>query len=176
MGIALSELFMQLNDRGLCFRRSPSGDIEVAGDIGQLSDVLRQGIAEHRTTILSCLPTSAPAAAESGAAVVPTVPSPAATANTIRNMIEKFGLWLGQNAPWALPQYVSDIDRQLAEAVDTQSVQQVEARIEALMSQVEGHNWACEILPRSFETEAKHAAEFDAGSAEDSAEPDDIPF
>ena len=71
---------------------------------------------------------------------------------------------------------MDSIDKRLSEAVDTQNPQAVAQQIEAQREEVDGINWAAEILPRAYETEAKHAISSGAGSAEDSAEGDGIPF
>ncbi len=70
----------------------------------------------------------------------------------------EFGTWLGRFALWAAPQYHISLERRLQAAVDTQRPEVVARQIESLRQEVEGINWASEILPRSFECEAKHAA------------------
>ena len=163
MSTTLPELFNQMNSLGLTFRRSTAGELEVLGDISRLTDAIRQAIGAHRQTILACLPQASPAA-------------PAIAANDIRRQLDEFGLWLGRFAAWAQPRYLHSIDKRLAEAVDTQNLQTVAHQIEALREEIDGINWAAEILPRAYETEAKHAISSGAGSAEDSADGDEIPF
>lgn len=173
MSTTLHELFNQMNSLGLTFRRSTAGDLEVIGDTGRLTDAIRQAIGEHRQTILFCLPQASPAASP---APMASPAAPAKAANDIRRQLDEFGLWLGRFAAWAQPRYLDSIDKRLAEAVDTQNPQTVAQQIEALRSEVDAVNWAAEILPRAYETEAKHAIQAGAGPAEDSADSDGIPF
>ena len=173
MSTTLPELFNQMNSLGLTFRRSTAGELEVLGDISRLTDAIRQAIGAHRQTILACLPQASPAATPSPSA---SPAAPAIAANDIRRQLDEFGLWLGRFAAWAQPRYLHSIDKRLAEAVDTQNLQTVAHQIEALREEIDGINWAAEILPRAYETEAKHAISSGAGSAEDSADGDEIPF
>ena len=166
MGYGLSELFQALNERSLTFRRTSAGELEVIGDINRLDDAIRLAVSDHRQTILACLPQAAAAA----------VPPAVRAANDIRQQLDEFGLWLRQYAAWAKPDYLDSIDTRLAEAVDTQKPHAVAQQIQALMSQVEAINWASEILPRSYEVEAKHATEAGAGPAADSVKPNGISF
>ncbi len=62
MALTISTLFDQMNTAGLAFGRSPSGELEVRGDLSRLTDGLRQGIGEHSAVQLACLPPAAPAA------------------------------------------------------------------------------------------------------------------
>lgn len=173
MSTTLPELFNQMNSLGLTFRRSTAGELEVIGDTGRLTDAIRQAIGEHRQTLLLCLPQSSPAAAP---APVASPAAPAMAANDIRRQLDEFGLWLGRFAAWAQQRYMDSIDKRLSEAVDTQNPQTVGQQIEALRSEVDAVNWAAEILPRAYETEAKHSISSGAGPAEDSAGGDGIPF
>lgn len=156
MGYQINELFNQMNNLGLTFRRGVSGELEVAGNTALLTDAIKQAIAEHHGTILAC--------------------TPELPANAIRRQLDEFTIWLQQFAWWAQPRYLHSIDKRLAEAVDTQNLQTVAHQIEALREEIDGINWAAEILPRAYETEAKHAISSGAGSAEDSADGDEIPF
>ena len=164
MSTNLNVLFDTMNSLGLAFRRNPAGELEVIGDTGRLTDAIREAIGEHRQTILLCLPAAPAEAPEIRAA------------NDIRRQLEEFGLWLGRFAAWAQPRYLDTIDQRLAEAVDTQNQQTVAQQIEALREEIDGINWAAEILPRAFETEAKHAISSGAGPAEDPEDGGGLPF
>lgn len=166
MGITLSELFTGMNSRGLTFRATATGDVEVVGDDASMTDALRRGVIEHQAVILACLPAASPAAA----------PDPKAVVDEIRRQLDEFGLWLGRFAVWARPKYLDSIDLRIAEAVDMQDPAAVALQIEAIRQEVEGINWASEILPRAYETEAKHAAAAEAGPAGDAADLDEVPF
>lgn len=174
MSTTLPELFNQMNSLGLTFRRSTAGELEVVGDTSRLTDAIRQAISAHRQTILACLPASSPAVSPEAAASPAT--SAIRAADAIRQQLDEFGLWLGTFAAWAQPRYLDSIDKRLAEAVDTQSLQTVARQIEALRQEIDGINWAAEILPYTYQVEAKHATEAGAGPAADSMEPDEIPF
>jgi hypothetical protein len=174
MSTTLPELFSQMNSLGLTFRRSTAGELEVFGDISKLTDAIRQAIGAHRQTILACLPQASPAA--SPGHTVPAEPPAIQAANAIRQQLDEFGLWLQRFAWWAQERYLSSIDKRLAEAVDTQNPHTVAQQIEALRHEVEGINWAAEILPRAYQVEAKHATSAGAGPAESSADGDEIPF
>jgi hypothetical protein len=179
MGYALSELFNQMNGLGLTFRRTSAGELEVVGDTSRLTDGIRQAIGEHRQTILFCLPQASPAASpEPASSAAQTSPEPPAVraANAIRQQLDEFGLWLQRFAWWAEEQYLSSIDRRLAEAVNTQNPQAVARQIEALRQEVEAINWAEGILPHAFEAEAKHAADAGAGPAGSWSAGDEVPF
>ncbi len=173
MSTTLNGLFDQMNNLGLTFRRNSAGELEVIGDTGRLTDDIRQAIGEHRQTILLCLPQASPAAAPKAVA---SPAGPAMAADAIRRQLDEFGLWLGRFAWWAQQKYLDTIDKRLAEAVDTQKPQTVAQQIEALRQEVDGINWAAEILPRAYEIEAKHATSAGAGPAEGSADGDGIPF
>ena len=173
MSTTLPELFNQMNSLGLTFRRSTAGELEVIGDTGRLTDAIRKTIGEHRQTILACLPQSSSAAAPAPAA---TPAAPAMAANDIRRQLDEFGLWVRQFAWWAKQKYLDSVDKRLAEAVDTQNPQVVAQQIEALRQEIDGINWAAEILPRAYQVEAKHATSAGAGPAESSADGDEIPF
>jgi hypothetical protein len=174
MSTTLLELFNQMNSLGLTFRRSTAGELEVFGDIGRLTDAIRQAIGVHRQTILACLPQASPAASLGPAA--PAEPPAIRTANAIRQQLDEFALWLQRFALWAQERYLSSIDKRLAEAVDTQDPQTVARQIEALRQEIEAINWAESLLPHALKAEAKHAAEAAAGPAWDSADGDEIPF
>lgn len=174
MSTTLPELFNQMNSLGLTFRRSIAGELEVIGDTNRLTDAIRQGIGAHRQTILACLPRASPAASLGRAA--PAEPAAIQRANAIRQQLDEFGLWLQRFAWWAQERYLSSIDKRLAEAVETQNPKTVVQQVEALRQEVEGINWAAEILPRAYELEAKHSTSVGAGPAESSAEDDKIPL
>ena len=175
MSTTLPELFNQMNHLGLTFRRSTAGELEVVGDISRLTDAIRQAICAHRQTILACLPQASPAPTPPpSASTSPAAPELAA--NDIRRQLDEFGLWLRQFAWWSQQKYLDTIDKRVAEAVDTQDPQTVAHQVEALRQEVEGINWAAEILPRAYATEAKHAIIAGAGPAESSADGDEIPF
>lgn len=156
MGYQINELFNQMNNLGLTFRRGVSGELEVAGNTALLTDAIKQAIAEHHGTILAC--------------------TPELPANAIRQQLDEFALWLRQFAWWAQQRYLDCIDQRLAEAVDTQNQQTVAQQIESLRQEIDGINWAAEILPRAYEAEAKHAIAAGAGPAEDPEDGGGLPF
>lgn len=159
MAIELSALLMQMSKRGLGFRRTAEG-IEVTGDCTRLTPELRQAIQDNRAALTGMLPAESPAASQ---------------ANAIRAMLDEFARWLLQFAGWAGAAYRQQIDKRLTEAVDTQNPSVVARVVETLKQEVEGVNWAAEILPSTFEAEAKHAIAAGAGPAGGEA-PDEIPF
>lgn len=169
MGISMIELFTALNERGLTFRRTTGGELEVAGDTSRLTDAIRTAIADHRQMILACLPSASSAAS-------PEAPAAIQTANAIRQRLDEFGLWLRKFAGWAAPRYLDSIDHRLAEAVDSGDLTIVERQVESLRQEVEGVNWCAEILPMAYAAEAKHAVAAGAGPAAGEQEPDGIPF
>ena len=168
MSTTLLELFNQMNSLGLTFRRSTAGELEVFGDLSKLTDAIRQAISAHRQTILACLPQA------SMRATPP--PSASAEAPDIRRQLDQFGHWLRQFAWWSQQKYLDTIDKRVAEAVDTQNPKTVALQIEALRQEVEGINWAAEILPGAYQVEGKHATSAMTGPAESSADGDEIPF
>lgn len=172
MAIGLNELFTEMNRLGLTFRRTAGGEIEVAGDLSKLTTGIRDAIREHRGALLSCLPSAAPASPRKSAAT----PNARAAANAIRQHLDEFGRWLTQFAAWAQPQLLRSIDARLSEAIDTQRPEVVVRQIEAIRQEIEAINWAENILPMTYETEAKHAAAAGAGPAGGALQPDGIPF
>ena len=180
MALTLTTLFSEMNTAGLTLRRSPFGEVEIVGDTSRITDGIRTAVREHRGTILACLPespASAPAAAPDLQQVHQEQRQAQQAADGIRRQLVEFGEWLRREAIWAQPQYLADIDRRVQAAVDAQHPPTVARQIESLRQEVEGINWAAEILPRSFEAEAKHAIEAGAGPAANSAPADDeAPF
>lgn len=158
VGINLSELFIQLNERCLTFRRTAGGELEVIGDTGRLTDEIRAGIVAHRETILTCLPQRAE-------------PTPLATANAIRAALDEFAEWLKPYHWWAHPERLADIDRRLAQVVDTQDLRAVEGLLEALRLEVQGIHWPLDILPLTLEVEAMHAIAAGADRPDPNAAP-----
>lgn len=166
MALTLNALFSEMNSAGLTLRKSPTGDPEIVGDTSRISDAIRTAVQEHRGTILACLPDS-PAAA----------PEAIQAADAIRKQLDEFAEFLLRYANWAQPTYLASIDRRMQQAIDTQDPQVLSRQIEVLRQEIEAVNWAAQILPRSFETEAKHAAEAGAGPATTSPPADaDCPF
>lgn len=173
MALTLNALFSEMNTAGLTLRRSPTGDPEIVGDTSRITGAIRTAVQEHRETILSCLPAAAPDLQQSPQEQR----QEQQAADSIRKQLDEFGGWLMRFASWAAPQYVTTIDRRLQQAIDTQDPRTVARQIEALREEIEAVNWAAEILPRSFEAEAKHAAEAGAGPAATSPPADtDCPF
>ena len=183
MSTTLPELFNQMNSLGLTFRRSTAGELEVVGDTSRITDAIRQAAQDHQTAILLCLPAAAQVSAavkltvDSAGEPAPSPPDAVSAANDIQQQLDEFGLWLRREAAWAAPRYLDSIDIRLSEAVDSQLPEVVRLQIASLVEEVRGINWASAILPRSFETDAKHAAEAGAGPApEGGGIDDDCPF
>ena len=164
MSINLHELFAKLSEAGLTLRRGDGGTIEVVGNLARVTDSMRDAVQINLPALITCLPEP------------PLSPEEQATANAdhIRDQLNEFADWLFTVTPWATVglSRSEDIDQRIAAAVDTQEPQRVAEEIAGLQSDLEVINWAAEILPSSYETEAKAKA----NPADDGDQIDGIPF
>ena len=161
--IDLNSVVQAISERGLKLIRT-ADSIRIEGDCPA---ELAEAIQQHQQSLLPFAAVD-PDAAEQAAA----------TADNVRQQLDAFGDWLLSHALWAAldRRWSNYLDERTAASVDTQDAEHLAETIARLREELEVINWAATILPRSYEVEAKHAAESGAMPIDDNQSDDEIPF